>query len=255
MKNEEFKMRRILFLCLIIFTGVAIADNDNDTLQIFNPDRVIVSNPDYVNAYLDRTHHHEEGVNDFYAEISGGLDMDQFKRKLYVGNTVSSTDYNATSIYGTLGLGYGRKIGESFYLGGLIDGSASAAESENEVMLAKSSHYFDLKQTFSGGIYVLPGWFIVKNILLYGKIGAVGSQFRVETDAPTIFNDDSFDKIIFGLGLGAGVRVYFNTNYSVSAEYNFSDYSSVDHYYDGVKNTYSPKDNRINLSFAYHFIY
>ncbi len=110
------------------------------------------------------------------------------------------------------------------------------------------------EQSYSFGIDLLPGFYIAKNVNLYGIVGYANGNFRFRNNGAGI-TADSFNKrrSLSGLDVGAGMNVTLANNFALNLNYKYYNYNSTTITQGNLKEKDSPTTNQFNVGVIYYF--
>jgi len=229
------KRKILLFLMIAMFSVMTFAADDVNS----------------VGAYLDSTNYYQRALNDLYFGFNFGYDNASFKRQSHYKN--ENVNYHAASIVGSLDVGYGRRILDELYLGAEITGHYDKAHHVGYDGLA----YYKIQIKHSFTFDIIPGAFVTKDFLIYGRVGLAEGKIKLTTNDVNILYTPQFSKTRSGYVLGGGVRYYFLRNFSINADYAFTKYHTIKTMYHSVLNgwidrRYTVSTNVVSVGIAIH---
>lgn len=140
-------------------------------------------------------------------------------------NVFDAEHFAGTGVFGSLFAGYGWTR-DRYYLAGEVNANLSSVKyklGNDEVV-----HNAFIKTTMtvrnSLGISVLPGYFLSKDTLFYGRIGYTNGRLKVNESDPTIL---SSRKHLDGLRYGLGLRHDLNERWTMMMDYSQINYRNV----------------------------
>lgn len=196
-------------------------------------------------------------------------------RRFYIGFGVSGANFTlknkyidngVTSFLGTSGfnsvggellLGYGKRLKQSYYLGGELSynyqpiGGGKAKNDPDSDWLDTVHNYHTFAAVAKGGYFILP------KALLYLSMGADYSKFesKVHDDSNGTYNLSNWG-IGFQPGLGAALQISDSITVNMHYAYTFypefsDDFQESDHTIDTFK--LKPTANKFGLDILYYF--
>lgn len=109
-------------------------------------------------------------------------------------------------------------------------------------------------QDYSFGIDLLPGFYIAKNVNLYGIVGYTNGSFRFRNNGSNV-SANSFNKRrnLNGADIGAGMNVTLANNFALNVNYKYYAYSSTTIKQGSIQDKESPTTNQFNVGVIYYF--
>lgn len=148
--------------------------------------------------------------------------------------------------------GYGQLMPNNFYLGGEIylNNTISSARANTQLIDGGGvGTHVNIQTRYSYGASFLPGVLLTQDVVGYGRIGPVWTQFYTNVQSPTAQYTNNNRQL--GAELGAGLLVALTYNVDVRLDYSHSIYKS----YHTTVNAYhiAPTSDRTNLGIVYNF--
>jgi opacity protein-like surface antigen len=106
-----------------------------------------------------------------------------------------------------------------------------------------------MRGNYSVGASVLPGYFITPDMLLFVRVGIVGSRFELTTTSP-LRASATTGQIVMGGQLGAGIGFALSKSLLLRGEYTYSAYQS----FQAAGNRVLPRTNQLFAGLAYQFV-
>lgn len=196
----------------------------------------------------------------FYVGAQLGYDMYSVQTTSYALAPASLTTSANSSGQGWVGggfLGYGQYFDNYYYLAAEAFGNGSAAQSTFSVRstavpgIAASS-----KISVNGnyGVSALPGLKLNDAVLAYVRLGYNWASLKLSgnINTPTFYSASS-SKTVGGFNYGVGLESLVFEDFSVRAEYDRTDFNSLNiSGYGGSANA-KPADNQFMVGVLYHF--
>jgi opacity protein-like surface antigen len=129
-----------------------------------------------------------------------------------------------------LTVGYAEKLEYPYYLAGEIFGVAGNIDGHPDGS--------GLKNTPSFGVAILPGFMVLDNTFLYGRLGTVATDFSAA------------DSYTWGGQIGAGIETGITDTWDIRTEYIFTQYGEIN---GGNSSLGSPHSNMIAVGIIHRF--
>lgn len=187
-----------------------------------------------------------DNFNGFYAGVQGGYEM--FKSTdNFTGTGALAGDTESSSAGfdgGNLGLfaGYGQRINRDFYLGAEIEGDLASAEVTSRVTIGATTASATVKHENDYGASIRAGFFPTTNTLLYGRLGAVESNFN-----------DGNSISLTGIRAGIGTETAISSNMTLRADWVYTGYESYTFMTSAGNFSYTPDSSTFRVGLAYSF--
>lgn len=237
-------IRLFIFAILsLVITSTVNADTYKDEVSI-RP-----FNGFYVGAGLGDVLNYE---NIDYTTDSVFILGDSVGNGLTIDNSLSTRNWKNSGT-GIIDLGWGHQFEKPFYLGAelFINAAARAASTHsnseeptlniarNPVFLTTLSTEIETRlRTIEYGIDIIPGYLLDPTSLIYFRIGAAFNKATVDAKSllilgpPAITSESPSNteahKNVTGLRLGIGLEKYLGAKASLSLDYVYTNYGSID---------------------------
>lgn len=198
-------------------------------------------------------------ANGFYAGVGIGRDTANFDQKLTINSTafVADNDANGSGALGTVFAGYSWLFNK-FYLASELNAALSSIDHHSYVS-STTVPAFTLNNRYAiantVGISLLPGIKITDASLIYGRLGYVRSQLKIDSQINNSTTSDTH--YLDGFRYGVGLETQFTRNLGLRLEYDHTDYQSysLTTSVGGVNATASvkPKSDQGILSLVWYF--
>ena len=189
----------------------------------------------------------------FYVGIQGGYDAYRVHDNIALPISTAlggNSNMHATGWVGGLFVGYGRVIGDTFYLGTEIFGNYNGSSSSYALaspVLGNYASKFTIKGNY--GISLLPGVKVTSEALVYVRLGYNFATFQTQEYSTSTVTSSTQTNTGNGFNYGLGLETLAYKNFSVRAEYTYTNYTSFN---SGMGTTFSPADNQFMLGLIYH---
>ena len=151
-------------------------------------------------------------------------------------------DIGADGFNAGLFAGYGQRINHDFYLGAEIEGDLANTSTDAHVTVGANSATATVKHNNDYAGSIRAGVFPTENTLLYGRIGAVESNFNGGTSVN-----------LTGVRFGLGSETAINPNMTLRADWVYSGYGSYTFTNANGSFTSTPDSNTFRIGLAYSF--
>lgn len=181
-----------------------------------------------------------------YIGVQGGYGVTGVDIDFDIAGVQGETDDNEHGFSFGGYAGYSGVVDRLF--GGVeIDGSLSTVEWNDSANGVRTT----LEQDFTIGVSGLVGFLLRPNLLFYGRLGYVYTEFNAEATDGTITESDEegFD----GFRVGAGLDFAFIENLSARAEYSYTNYEDMEVTAGGDSVSFSPYEHLVRAGVAYRF--
>jgi opacity protein-like surface antigen len=180
-----------------------------------------------------------------YVGVSVGVNNANFK---FQDATNRAIPFSTKGYTGGFFAGFGDTTG-LFYLGAEAFGNNSSTKTTTKsVNTTTGTANVTLRQTYSYGVDLVPGFRIGNKGLLYGKAGLVRSRFRInQTPNPITNTSGTTNHTANGKQWGVGLEITATQNWTIRGEYVYTSYRTVSAY----GNKITPHTKQINFGVAY----
>ncbi|MBX9706229.1 MAG: outer membrane beta-barrel protein [Gammaproteobacteria bacterium] len=185
----------------------------------------------------------------WYAGVDAGRDNASLKSdSVTINDSPNTTLQEKMSLRGYLGglhLGYQWQLMPKIVLG--VEGFTSLSSTMSDTTVVSGSHYVvqKLREEYSFGASLLPGYQLNQANLLYTRIGYIATKFSSTEQVAqgTISDAPEFSTTKPGLQLGLGYAVALTNKFSVFGEYDYARYGAISAASSIESYTYHPTDN------------
>lgn len=188
----------------------------------------------------------------FYIGAQVGYDSYRVRENITAPFVSVNPQISVTGWVGGLFLGYGQYINDALYLGGEVMGDYSDANSNVTTTTPFVTATSQIRVRGSWGVAVLPGVRLSDSTLAYVRLGYNWANIRAHNAATilgvgavTINKTNSSS----GFNFGVGIETLVYEDWSVRAEYTYTNYNS---FTSAIGTKYNPSDNQFMLSAIYH---
>lgn len=140
-------------------------------------------------------------------------------------DVVDKNHFSGLGVFGSLFAGYGWTR-DRYYLA--IEGNANLSSVQHKYSNDEYIHHNTSKTTFtirnSEGVSALPGFFLSKDTLFYGRVGYINGRLQINESDPTI---RSMTKNRNGIRYGLGLRHDLDERWTLMLDYSQINYDSV----------------------------
>lgn len=193
---------------------------------------------------------HAANSDGWYLGLGAGYEgFQDNQRAFFDGSRIATFNTHANGWVGHLFGGYGWYFG-SMYLGAEAFVGTSGASGSNNIVSSDYNGTFSVNNSY--GASFIPGYHLTQsNVLLFGRVGVVQTQFTVKDALGTLNNNSTTWHTALNLGLGTEFPVY--NNFALRFEYDYFDYSSfTNNGLVGSRNQVT--DNRGIIDIKYNFV-
>lgn len=151
--------------------------------------------------------------------------------------------------------GYGVVTPSRFYAGFEVEASYSFADGTGSTDSGGVRIDYDFEKDYTIGLYVLPGYLVTENLLIFGRFGWAQTRFDLAMDASgpggsaRVTDSDTEDSFRLGLGADYWVR----DNFFFRAEYLWADYGSYSERRDDLRVKVASQDHLLRVGFGGRF--
>ncbi|MBS0185450.1 MAG: outer membrane beta-barrel protein [Proteobacteria bacterium] len=177
-------------------------------------------------------------------------------------NGGGATKANSTNTLFNYGLvaGYGSTFGQ-YYVGGELTFSTQTGETKyNATSAANTGNaYATIKETYSINPVVRLGAMIAPKTLAFVKLGAAGTQIKVNAQPfTTPALSTTYKKTLWGYSMGLGMETLVTDSVSIRADFTHNIYPTKTFTIANGANAtnqgkISPRDNIVRIGASYHF--
>jgi outer membrane immunogenic protein len=187
----------------------------------------------------------------FYAGLSAGYEGFQINRDpWYLNDRFGRLTTHANGWNGRLFGGYGYTFRNHLYLGGEAFVGGSSASGTDKINLPSFNYNGKISAGTSLGVSVLPGYRFDSGPLLYGRLGYIGTNLKVNDNFSTVM--PSTTKWVSGFNTGLGIEMPLFNRLSGRIEYDYMNYSSFNN--PGTTgSSNAPSDNRGSFDLILRF--
>ncbi len=157
-------------------------------------------------------------------------------------NKGNNYGFGTRGAIGTLLAGYAFNA-DHFYLG--VEGFATEASNKSGTKAISNTVTRYIRQTYSYGLGVLPGFIINDGAIVFARVGAVRSHFQVRDSSPSLTVSNAPTQT--GAQVGAGIQMAISQGFDLRGEYVYSTYNS----YSNTNGRFTPRDSQVNLGVIY----
>jgi len=183
-----------------------------------------------------------------------------------LGGTISSDrDIALDGITGGILGGYSWYIGNHGYLAveanANLDSANTTIKETSSGGVPSSQSKIHMKMTSSFALSFIPGYFVNDNTVIFGRLGFAAARLASSaTNGNLNGSGADFTKTVSGYRLGLGLTTELPNNFTLTGEYDYTDYSSFKKssrsaFYNNTLLTtnYAPSTQQFVFSVAYHF--
>lgn len=153
-------------------------------------------------------------------------------------------------------LGYGQYVNYMFYLGGEVFANYSNSSKTINITTPTGNFHANVRSNWNYGLAILPGIRLNCATLGYLRFGYdwanVDSSASVHINEPATDFSGSRSNTISGFVYGFGIETVVQDNWSVRADYTYTNYNSSSSSRNAIARV-NPADNRVMVSLVYHF--
>ncbi|CAM6002492.1 unnamed protein product [Sphagnum balticum] len=190
-----------------------------------------------------------------YLGIQAGFDTFGVRDTIFLPAAAATTgnpSINSTTWAGGLFLGYGRVLKKYLYAGMEIFTNFSGINANYLESSPNGAYKFNLISKSNFGVSFLPGIKLTESSLLYLRLGYSWANMRVQENvsipsAPVYTSSSNSSN---GFAYGLGFETLAAENWSLRADYTYSNYSS---FYSNMGSSFNLGDSRFMLGAIYHF--
>jgi outer membrane immunogenic protein len=195
-------------------------------------------------------------MDGFYIGVQGGYDAYDVKANSSIAGVGSNNvDLNVKGWVGGLMLGYGKYFNNLYYLGGEVFGNYSNASENFNTSdtdgVTPIAYNGKVNVNGSYGLALLPGFKINDATLGYVRLGYNWASIKYQ-ESETGVGSASKTNTSGGFVYGVGMETLIAANWSVRAEYTYTNYNSFNTSL-GAGTSVEPADNQFMLGLLYHF--
>lgn len=151
------------------------------------------------------------------------------------------------SIVGLFG-GYGLEL-NSFYVG--VEGDGELSYTDWNIDRDPNGRVYDIQKDWTIGGAVRAGYIFNGSTLVYGRVGAVLSEFSTHYAEGT--NNISQDDTLGGIRFGGGLEVAATENVFVRMDYTYTDYEDFDVNYVTAVDSFENTETLMRVGVGYRF--
>lgn len=207
------------------------------------------------------------GIQPSYTTVNNVEKLTSFDTVFSASTTYYNSKLGTNGWSGGIYLGDGRYFQNFYYLGAEIFGNLSSNFATSSNTIPSSSDTIDttngqLTVGNNYGISIIPGISVNEHSLLYVRLGYKWTNFKYQATVATtdpVVSSVSTTKTMGGFNSGVGIETLIAGNWSVRAEYTYTNYGSENIGFannNETTNPYnvniSPSDNQFSLGVTYH---